>query len=194
MNISLVESTGLYYIIERIYPRDGLIPDGFSFGGISPSLVQVYRMVISLSKKQDMYMEGKKINPADITLWQTIKYSFGAPVHTKYTGDLVYTLAFSGSLASFSLLPDSDVLDIPKNLTKPRTTRFSPTVNYGKDPIPNIILYGNKNVKFTMDNGGIDTPTAMAKYNSNTKETKFITDKTELAKSMLDMKKHGIKL
>jgi len=194
MDLSLVQPTGIYFIIERIYPRDGLIPGKLSIGEISPSLAQIHRMVISVSTEQEMYMNGMKLDPSNISLWQTIKYSFGTPVETKSTGKIVYNIAFAGSLVSITLSPDSDMFDIPKGLTKPRVKRLPRTINLGKDPVPEVVLYGRKNIKFFMDNGGLDTPTAIAKYNKKTKELMTIQDKIALKKLMQDLVKSGVVL
>ena len=74
INIDVARPTGIYFIIERLYSRDGLMP---SVGEISPSLTQVHRTVIQLKRKQDMFMDGVKVTPKDITLWQQIKYITG---------------------------------------------------------------------------------------------------------------------
>lgn len=43
INIDVARPTGIYFIIERLYSRDGFMP---SIGEISPSLTQVHRTVI----------------------------------------------------------------------------------------------------------------------------------------------------
>ncbi|AIN13859.1 Uncharacterised protein [Yersinia pseudotuberculosis] len=194
LDISLVKPTGIFFIIERIYSRDGFIPNMLSIGNISPSVAQIHRTIISLSLKKEMYMEGKKITPGKISLWQTVKYSFGTPVTTKDTGKLVYNREFVGSLVSIKISPSSDILDIPKSLTSPKIKKIPDMMNFGKDPIPNVMLYGRHDVKFVMNNGGLDTPTAIAKYNENTKELSIIKDKASLSKLMLDMTNMGIRI
>ncbi|SAG41215.1 Uncharacterised protein [Enterobacter ludwigii] len=101
INIDVARPTGIYFIIERLYARDGLMP---SFGEISPSLTQVHRTVIQLKRKQDMFMDGVKIAPKDITLWQQIKYITGSKVTTKDTDSLVYTTEFIGSLIATTVM------------------------------------------------------------------------------------------
>lgn len=64
INIDVARPTGIYFIIERLYSRDGFMP---SIGEISPSLTQVHRTVIQLKRKQDMFMDGVKVTPKDIT-------------------------------------------------------------------------------------------------------------------------------
>lgn len=113
INIDVARPTGIYFIIERLYARDGLMP---SFGEISPSLTQVHRTVIQLKRKQDMFMDGVKIAPKDITLWQQIKYITGSKVTTKDTDSLVYTTEFIGSLIATTPLGNIEHKDIPRFL------------------------------------------------------------------------------
>lgn len=61
----------------------------------------------------------------------------------------------------------------------------------GTDPIPNITLYNKENIKFFMGNGGINTPTAMAKYNGISKEINIIDDKIILQNMMFEFQKQG---
>lgn len=53
INIDVARPTGIYFIIERLYSRDGLMP---SVGEISPSLTQVHRTVIQLKSKICLWM------------------------------------------------------------------------------------------------------------------------------------------
>ena len=194
MELSLVQPTGIYFIIERIYPRNNLIPKSLSAGMVSPSLAQIHRMVISVSGQQDMYMNGVKLDPANTTLWQKIKYAFGTPVETKSTGKILYSIVFAGSLASIQLLPDSDLIDMPPSLSKPRIARLPRIINFGRDPVPEILLYGSKSSRFFMDSGGLETPTAIAKYNKRTRELMRIKDKMALGKLMRDLVNAGVAL
>lgn len=191
-DVSLVKPAGIFFIIERLYFRDGLIPSQLSIGTISPSITQVHRTIIGLSLKELMYMNGEKLEPGNISLWQTIKYTLGAPVSTKTSGKIIYSMEFSGSLASVVLMPDSKVLDIPKTLSKRRVKSLPSVMSFGHDPIKDVILYGRNDVKFVMNNGGLDTPTAMAKYNKNTKELCIIKDSASLTTLMLDIKNAGV--
>jgi len=190
-SVSLVKSTGIFFIIERLYFRDGIIPSKLSLGAISPTLTQIHRTVIRLSLKEQMYMDGEKLDAGNLSLWQTVKYAFGTPVSTKNTGKIIYNMEFSGSLASITLLPDSKTLDIPSTLTKRRVKRPS-LMSFGNDPIKDVILYGRSDVKFVMNNGGLDTPIAMAKYNENTKDLHIIKDSASLSILMLDIRNSGV--
>lgn len=194
LNVSLAKPTDIFFIIERIYPRDNLVPSSLSIGELGPSLAQIHRVVIRLMIQQDMYMDGTKLNPTNISLWQTVKYILGSKVSTKETSHFLYNMSYAGSLISITLSPDTDIVAIPGKLTAPKVKRLPQTLNLGRDPIPQAVLYGKSNVKFFMDNGGLDTPTAMAQYNGATKELTLINDKIKLAEIMKQFLKSGIKL
>lgn len=191
INIDIARPTGIYFIIERLYARDGLIP---SFGEISPSLTQVHRTVIQLKRKQDMYLDGVKITPKDITLWQQVKYITGSKVTTRDTDILVYTTDFIGSLIATTPLGNIEHKDIPRFLTTEHVNSLPQAVNFGRDPIPQISLYGRKDVVFFMENGGKGTPTAIAKYNRNMRDLVIIKDQLEAGKMMKDLLARGVKL
>ena len=150
INIDVARPTGIYFIIERLYARDGLMP---SFGEISPSLTQVHRTVIQLKRKQDMFMDGVKIAPKDITLWQQIKYITGSKVTTKDTDSLVYTTEFIGSLIATTPLGNIEHKDIPRFLTTESIHSLPQAVNYATGSYPTgstvwtagyCLLYGQR--------------------------------------------------
>ena len=151
INIDVARPTGIYFIIERLYSRDGFMP---SIGEISPSLTQVHRTVIQLKRKQDMFMDGVKVTPKDITLWQQIKYITGSNVTTKDTDALVYTTDFIGSLVATTPLGNIEHESNPRFLTTESIHSLPQAVSYGRDPIPQVLLYGRKDIVFFMDNGG----------------------------------------
>lgn len=191
MDISLARKTEIYFIIERLFPRDHLVPGTLTLGLISPSITQIHRTVIRLMVKQNMYMDGERIHPGDISLWQRVKYLFGSVVSTKDTENFVYHLAYSGSLIAATPFPASAIIDIPKRLTTPIIKQVPGYMTMGTDPIPNITLYNKENIKFFMGNGGINTPTAMAKYNGISKEINIIDDKIILQNMMFEFQKQG---
>lgn len=191
INIDVARQTGIYFIIERLYSRDGLMP---SVGEISPSLTQVHRTVIQLKRKQDMFMDGVKVIPKDITLWQQIKYITGSKVTTKDTDALVYTTDFIGSLVATTPLGNIEHENIPRFLTTESIHSLPQAVSYGRDPIPQVLLYGRKDIVFFMDNGGKGTPTAIAKYNHNTRDLAIIKDQLEASKTMKELLSKGAKL
>ncbi|KAF1852969.1 hypothetical protein Lal_00009150 [Lupinus albus] len=145
INIDVARPTGIYFIIERLYSRDGFMP---SIGEISPSLTQ-------------------------------IKYITGSKVTTKDTDALVYTTDYIGSLAATTPLGNIEHENIPRFLTTESIHSLPQAVSYGRDPIPQVLLYGRKDIVFFMDNGGKGTPTAIAKYNRNTRDLAIIKDQLE---------------
>lgn len=114
LNVELARPTGIFFIIERLYSRDGLMP---SVGEIGPSLTQIHRIVIQLRRKQEMYMDGVKIIPKDITLWQQIKYLTGTKITTKDTEALIYHLEYMGSIVATTPIAGFDGINIPRFLT-----------------------------------------------------------------------------
>lgn len=136
-------------------------------------------------------MDGERIHPGDISLWQRVKYLFGSVVSIKDTENFVYHLAYSGSLIAATPFPASAIIDIPKRLTTPIIKQVPGYMTMGTDPIPNITLYNKENIKFFMGNGGINTPTAMAKYNGISKEINIIDDKIILQNMMFEFQKQG---
>lgn len=132
IDIKLTKPTGIFIIIERLYARDGLAP---SIGELGPSLTQIHRTVIQLRKKQDMYMDGAKLAPSDISLWQRIKYLTGTVVTTKDTDELVYTPEFMGSLLAATPLANVDYKNIPRVLTTEGIYSLPKAMAFGRDPI-----------------------------------------------------------
>lgn len=165
-----------------------------SLGEISPSLTQVHRTVIQLRRKQDIYMGGIKITPKDITLWQQIKYMAGTKVIAKDTNTLIYTTEFSGSLIAATPLGNIEHKNIPRFLTTEHVHSLPQIINFGRDPIPQTLLYGRKDIAFLMEQGGKGTPTAIAKYNQNTRDIVIIKDELDASKIMKDLIMHGAKL
>ena len=105
-----------------------------SVGEISPSLTQVHRTVIQLKRKQDMFMDGVKVIPKDITLWQQIKYITGSKVTTKDTDALVYTTDFIGSLVATTPLGNIEHENIPRFLTTESIHSLPQAVSLGVIP------------------------------------------------------------
>ncbi|EMB4325961.1 hypothetical protein RJ492_004408 [Pluralibacter gergoviae] len=177
LNVELARPTGIFFIIERLYSRDGLMP---SIGEVGPSLTQIHRTVIQLRRKQEMYMDGVKITPKDITLWQQIKYLTGSKITTKDTEGLIYHLEFMGSVVATTPIAGFDNTDTPRFLTSEYVMALPDIMSYGKNPIPDVSLYGKSNVSFFMNDGGKGNPTAIAKYNIKTRELVMINDQAQV--------------
>lgn len=189
-DVKLARPTGIYFIIERLYSRDGIMP---SVGEVGPSLNQVHRTIIQLRRKQEIYMDGAQIVPKDISLWQQIKYLTGTKVTTKDTEVLIYTLEFMGSIMGTTPLPGFENNSIPRFLTSEHIFSLPSIMSYGRDPIPDVLLYGRSNVTFFMDNGGRGNPTAIAKYNKNIKDLAMINDQVQAASIMKNILSPGVK-
>jgi hypothetical protein len=91
----------------------------------------------------------------------TDKIYYGFKVTTKDTDALVYTTDFIGSLVATTPLGNIEHENIPRFLTTESIHSLPQAVSYGRDPIPQVLLYGRKDIVF-MDNGGKGTPTAIA--------------------------------
>ncbi|MFE8151858.1 hypothetical protein RBA63_08225 [Brenneria goodwinii] len=191
IDIKLTKPVGIFIIIERLYARDGLAP---SIGELGPSLTQIHRTVIQLRRKQDMYMDGAKLSPSDISLWQRIKYLTGTVVTTKDTNEFVYTPEFMGSLLAATPLANVEYKNIPRFLTTEGIYSLPKVMAFGRDPIPDVLLYGKSNTTFFIDDGGRGTPTAIAKYHQRTKDLMMINSQSDVASIMKDLIVKGVKL
>ncbi|PSH13013.1 hypothetical protein B7R74_19715 [Yersinia pseudotuberculosis] len=188
------KKTNIFFIVERLYPRDSLAP---SVGTVGPSLVQVHRMIYQLTKKQDVFLDGEKVDLSNITLWQRLKSITGGKITTKDSQDVkfAYVLDYAGS--EFAAVPiqglrlEGNTNYFYKKFTKEYKISTPKLLHYGSDTIKNITLHGRSNVSFFMDNGGRNAPTAAAKYNKNTGEISLIKSMHELSKSMQDIKNSG---
>nr|EKW7277453.1 hypothetical protein [Pluralibacter gergoviae] len=125
-------------------------------------------------------MDGVKITPKDITLWQQIKYLTGSKITTKDTEGLIYHLEFMGSVVATTPIAGFDNTDTPRFLTSEYVMALPDIMSYGKNPIPDVSLYGKSNVSFFMNDGGKGNPTAIAKYNIKTRELVMINDQAQV--------------
>lgn len=106
----------------------------------------------------------------------------------------MYTTDFIGSLVATTPLGNIEHENIPRFLTTESIHSLPQAVSYGRDPIPLVLLYGRKDIVFFMDNGGKGTPTAIAKYNYNTRDLAIIKDQLEASKTMKELLSKGAKL
>lgn len=86
--------TGVFIFVERLYSRDAP-----NWHGVGASMVQIHKMVYQLYHKQDVYLEGKKIEPDSATVWQRLKILFGADLVQKNAADnsTCFSLDYAGS-------------------------------------------------------------------------------------------------
>lgn len=185
-NIESYKGTGIFIIIERIYNRDAL-----NWHGIGASLIQVHKMVYQLYRKQDVYLEGHKITADNISLWQRIKILSGAHLiqHNSADNDTRFALDYAGSNFKGTPvnIPGLNSKSIPEFLTKEYKLPTGRIMAYGKDPIPNVNLYGRPDIKFVMGSGGKDDPVAAAKYEMSTRQLKPVDPIHELPSLMREL-------
>lgn len=108
-------------------------------------------------------------------------------------GEMLFVIEFSGSVlkaTALSGIPESK--KVPALLKKEYSLNKGP-LNYGIDPIPGINLYGRKEVRFHMEDGGKGTPVTAAKYNKDTDQLLLIESATELSDLMTCLEKNGIR-
>jgi hypothetical protein len=150
-----------YVIVEQIHSKSGMPAIG---GVIGPQANQVYRRIFQVCDIQDMFFQGKRISGFPST-WQYIQEFIhkGKQITTRPTGKKQLTIAYSGFKNLITPLPKFREA-LPESLTKQYDlgTPASPFI-YGKDPIPQIQLYGNSKVEF-ITFGGNTPPTAVGVY------------------------------
>lgn len=191
------KKTNIFFIVERLYPRDGLVP---SIGTLGPSLVQAHRTIYQLTQKQDVFLDDEKVDFSNLTLWQRFKSITGGKITTQDSQEakFAYVLDYAGS--EFAAVPiqglrlEGNTNYFYKTLAKEYKIPTPKLLRYGSDAIKNIKLHGRSNVSFFMDNGGRDAPTAAAKYNKNTGEVSLIKSMSELSKTMQDIKNSGARI
>ncbi len=101
-------------------------------------------------------------------------------------------ISYQGLVRTFLRIIEHE--NIPRFLTTESIHSLPQAVSYGRDPIPQVLLYGRKDIVFFMDNGGKGTPTAIAKYNHNTRDLAIIKDQLEASKTMKELLSKGAKL
>ncbi|WP_233598507.1 hypothetical protein [Erwinia sp. 198] len=154
------KGTGLYIITERLYSRGG--PD---WHGLGASIVQVHKMVYQLYQRQDIYLEGQKITPDTVTLWQRLKILSGAYLVRRSTAnqETCFSLYYAGS--RFMATPVSGVSSKkPAFLTREYKLPGGDVMALGRDPLSDVNIYGRQEARFIMPNSGKDHPVAAAKH------------------------------
>jgi len=162
MKIELCTPNDTYVIIEQIHSKIGL--PGLKFG-IGPSMVQVVRRVLVVCDIQNIYQNGKRL-PDMPNGWQIFQDLIGwRRLTTQPTGESQFALEYSGFQNVVTPLPKIGNL-LPESWTSAHLTPTPTIYHYGRDPIPNVKLYGNPTVNFTML-GGKPPATAIAIYHKN---------------------------
>jgi len=183
MEVGNFTGTGIFIIVERLY--DFLSP---KWNNIGVSNTQVYRVVYQLYKKIDVYLDGKKIDTSTLSLWQRVKIFSGHPLvkNPSLDNSAVFSQDYSGSIIFTTPLSFPGIHEkiLPRFMTENYRIPTGKFFAYGTDPIPHVLLYKRPEARFIKDNGGIGDPICAAKYDSNTKQIKFIDPINELPSLM----------
>ncbi len=104
--------------------------------------------------------------PDSVTLWQRLKILSGAHLVQKDANDPnnIFSLDYAGSRLMATPLSSFNSKKIPAFLTKEYSLPTGRVLALGRDPFPEVNIYGRKDACFAMANGGKDDPTAAAKY------------------------------
>lgn len=183
MEIGNFTGTGIYIIVERLY--DFLSQ---KWNNIGMSNTQVHRVVYQLYKKVDVYLDGQKIDTSTLSLWQRVKIFSGHPLvkNPSLDNSALFSLDYSGSIIFTSplSLPGIHEKILPRFIMEDYRIPTGNLFAYGTDPIPTILLYKRLEARFIKDNGGRGDPICAAKYDSHTKQIKFIDPINELPSLM----------
>lgn len=180
-NIANYKGTGIFIIVERLYSRGAP-----NWHGVGASMVQVHKMVYQLYQKQDVYLEGVKVSPDTVTIWQRLKILFGAHLVQRDAADknTCFSLDYAGSRFMATPLSSIDSKKIPEFLTKEYSLPTGRVLALGRDPFPNVNIYGRPGARFVMARGGKEDPTAAAKYDANTRQMVMVDPGHELSRLM----------
>ncbi|VEB96046.1 Uncharacterised protein [Cedecea lapagei] len=180
--MSVFKGTGLFFIQEKIFNKSGLPTFANTIG---PTSIQVVKSVFELIEEYDSFYKGKLIDFEKISLWDQFKVMFGVDVSEikKKNGKLAFSQVYCGFR---TLVKPIDGFDehLPKSLTKQRNISIPTPYTFGKDPVPNVSLYGNIAANFYISDGGTGVPSAFAKYNSKTKEVRHVASEREFIDTM----------
>jgi len=176
--------TGIFIIKEQIFNKGGLP----SIGHFSPSTIQIQRSIYQLRKEQEVFLEGKKVNYDQLGIWEKFKILMGNDLvsRDKLGGKTLFSLEFAGFETRITPL-DGAKAPLPDFLGKSYKVKMPTPYIYGKDPIPEVKLYGRTDISFIMSNGGRATPTAMAKYHKATKNLIMVRTEIEMKSLMLSL-------
>ncbi|PIF23735.1 hypothetical protein [Candidatus Pantoea floridensis] len=185
-NIDSYKATGIFIIIERIYNRD--VPN---WHGIGSELVQIYKVVYQLYRKQDLFLDGERITPANASLWDHLKIFAGSELEQQNSKDneTRFALDYAGSEFRTTPLvyPGLNIKSVSTFLTSDHPIPTQRILAFGQDPIPDIKLYGRSDAQFVMANGGKDDPMAAARYDSNSGQLKLLDPIHQLSAVMRDI-------
>lgn len=179
------KATGLYVIIEQIYPKQGLPSIANTIG---PNLIQVVRQVFQLYEMEDMYINGKPAIPSTLTPWDRLKASIGLGVDFVLNGKRKVILEYSGFIDDVQPLPKLASW-IPEFLTKQRVFTMPTPYAYGRDPLPTVRLYKNNSAVFIAKDGGAGLPIAVAKYNSHTHQISMSPSIAHVNQTIADIRR-----
>ncbi len=152
---------------------------------------QVYRRVYGVCRTQDIYFDNQKINKP-LSRLQILQNFLGGGdrVTTKPTGDELVITRYMGSRNYLKPVGDLNVNnELGKALSKDYYVgRLGQLFAYGTDPIPDIKLFGNANITFSMPGNG-SYPVTVAVYDIATGDLTQVLDPIEKKRMILELVK-----
>ncbi|SIQ11156.1 hypothetical protein [Marinobacterium stanieri] len=152
---------------------------------------QVYRRVYGVCHSQDVYFDNEKLNKplSGLQILQNF-ISGGDRVTTKPTGEELVITRYMGSRNYLKPVGDLNVNnEIGKALSKDYYIgRLGQLFAYGTDPIPDVKLFGNASMTFSMAGNGA-YPVAVAVYDSATGNLSQVLDPVEKKRMILELVK-----
>lgn len=147
------EPNNTYIIVEQIHPKISLL--GHNFIG-KASFFQVYRRVIQVCEIQHEFkFDGRPIRGIQPSTLQILldMLSRRDRITSKPSGDKQLVLMYAGFKNTFQPLPKASSI-LPEAWTRQYSlgTPPSPFI-FGRDPVPNIRLYGDPGIPFVMPGG-----------------------------------------
>jgi hypothetical protein len=141
-----------YVIVESIHTV-------ITTARVGPTLRKVVRHVARTCAVQDIYYDGQRVTGMPST-FQYVMSALGlGDLTTRPNGEQRLMLAYAGFENLVRLLPQEfHAPPLPEEAFREYTLpRFGP-FEYGRDPIPNVRLFGRPDIQFTSPGG--DAPAA----------------------------------
>ena len=157
MQTVLCTPNDTYVIVERVYVV-------FTTARIGPTMRKVVRHVARTCDVQDVYYDGQRLSSMP-NGWQLLMDALRlATISTRPTGEQRLMLAYAGfdNLVT-PLPPDLQIPHVPEAVFREHRLPNIGQMTYGRDPIPDVRLFGNPRVPFVSP-GGDEPPMAMAVY------------------------------
>lgn len=173
----------IYVIFEEVYAgvfgMDKFTVDGKSILGFT--LDKITRHILQVAAETEYYQGGQKVEGVPSFLSYVKDFVGYEKFEAKLTGKRSYILVYAG------IINEIESFGYRKQLPQ------AMSISYGKDPIPNIHLYGNEKVIFSVPAGGRGRAQAMAYYDAQSGQMSVVPPdkKDEVLKSLLATGKYG---